>query len=290
MNKKHHFTVFLPGLQGQYKVWRNSIVQKLERMDEVVSLGNVIGANDYTKATENDGPNAMMLKYFALYRQTQPNWTQIIGPNEMAALNAPEEWTNGASRSILRAWWFGENPVFRVAAVNRGRLITHGGLTYGQWLDIGSPETAEDAAAAINRMYADTIYQGPCLRLGNFPNYAANPVWADPLMEFYPSWITAPVPMPFDQIHGSGSINNDHGRHLISEPESPMSHIDDVSFRNFGSTAWIKGKSVLAVDMTLTGKMLTSIPRPQALYVEKYRITPEGGQQEAPLEADSRTS
>jgi len=269
---KYKKTIFLSNLEGQYKLWKSEIAPACNGADEVIQLGNVIGCNNLVKDKEKIGPNEAVLKYLILYRSTQENWTQIAGTNEMAALNFPEEWTNAVSRQILRNAWFNKNPSMVTAAVNKERLITHGGLTYGEWLSIGSPQSPQEAADRLNEKYYGSIYQGACFKLGNPPNYAANPIWADPVMETYPSWITAPVAMPFDQIHGSNNLNAKESRGLISDKQSPLSFFDKVNFNSYGSRVFIKEMQILGVNLELPQKLISSIPQPQSLYIEKMLV------------------
>lgn len=262
-------TLFLPSLNGQYKVWHNSIVSTLKTADHTIQMGNVMGCNDFVKDNHRQGANEAMLKFTILQKAKHNNWTQLIGPNEMLALNFPDQWTNDTSNHILRKSWLSEDPVFKVSTVNKNRLVSHGGLTYGEWLAIGSPETAELASRLLNEKYAETIYQGPAFKLGDPPNYSANPIMADPTMELLPSWVTAPVACPFDQIYGSGSLNSDEGRESANNKLSPIHYADKLRFNTSGSIALIKGATLTAIELNLPPEITTSVPRPFRLYVER---------------------
>jgi hypothetical protein len=196
----------LPSIQGQATVWHNLLDQEAAKADEVYQFGNIIGLSEYAADAYNTGPNMEVLADFSKRVQLS-KWHQLIGPNEIAALNVPERWTNAKSRVHLRELWMGDAPAKTALAV-RGRLLSHGGLTYGEWLELGRPETAEETAALLNERYAGTLYQGPCYALGGGPNFSANPIWAHPSRELYPSWIGAPESLPFDQVTGGGSLNN----------------------------------------------------------------------------------
>lgn len=265
----YHRTLFLTGLQGQYKLWRRELASACNKSDSIVQFGNLIGCNPAVKDKENFGANEAILKFILLYRSTESNWTQLVGVNEIAALNLPKEWTNATSRKILRDAWLGDNPSMTVAAVDKGRLLSHGGLTYGEWLSIGSPDTADEAANRLNEKYMGTIYQGPCFRLNGIPNYAANPIWADTVNELYSSWITAPVEMPFDQVHGSGNLNSEDGRSAINENHSVLQHADQIRFRKFGSLVTVKGMQFTGVDIQLPDSIITMTPQHKSIYIEK---------------------
>lgn len=265
-------TIFLSGTYGQYKAWRNVMAPACNLADEVIQLGNTISCSNNLKDRENQGPNEAILKYLMLYRATEHNWVQLVGTNEIAAFNFPEEWTNATSRKMLRDGWFSKEPTMVTAAVNKGRLVTHGGLTFGEWIEIGKPDTAEEAAARLNEKYAATIYQGPSYKLGNSPNFYANPIWADPLIETYPSWVTAPIEMPFDQVHGSTTANNRFARQLIGDKTSILNHLDSVRYPRYGSRVYVKGREFLGINIEYPDKLVDSLPNSQSIYIEKTRI------------------
>lgn len=273
MAKKYHKTIFLPGLHGQFKLWKREIAGYCNRAEEVVQFGNIIGCNDYVKDYEQRGANEATLKYVLLYQNTEDNWTQLVGPNEIAALNMPDEWTNKVSRQILRNNWLSSTPIMKVAGVHQGRLVTHGGLTYGEWLSIGSPESPETASERLNDKYQGTLYQGHSYALGGAPNHSANPIWCDPILELYPSWITAPVNMPFGQVHAGRNLNSDVGRTIINEEHSIFKYADKINFRKYGSITQIGENKIIGIDIPLDGRVLTSLPRPYAFYVEKKEIS-----------------
>lgn len=269
MTTKYHKTIFLPGLHGQFKLWRQEITKYCNRAEQVIQFGNIIGCNEYAKDKEIRGPNEAILKYILLYRSTEDNWLQLVGPNEIAALNLPEEWTNKTSRQLLRNGWLSSEPNMMVAGVHEGRLVTHGGLTYGEWISIGSPSTPESASERLNEKYRGTLYQGSCYALGGAPNYSANPIWCDPVLELYPSWITAPIEMPFGQAHAGRNLNSEMGRTVVNEKYSVYKNIESLNYRKYGSIVKINGQQIIGVDMPLDAPIMTSIPRPYSIYVEK---------------------
>lgn len=265
-------TLFIPSLHGQYKVWKNDISPVARTTDVIIQMGNLIGCNDFVKDNVQSGANEATLSSILAKRSKLENWTQLIGPNEIAALNFPDEWTNDSSNHVLRNAWTGNTKVFKIATVDKNRLVTHGGLTYGEWLNIGSPVSPDEAARILNEKYSETVYQGPCFKLGDPPNYAANPIWADPIMEFIPSWVTAPVACPFDQINGSGSLNTSDGRIQCNDKKSPLHYVDKVRFNTSGSIVTVKGAEMMSIDYDLPGEIVASIPRPFRMYVEKTPI------------------
>lgn len=239
--------------------------------DEVYQFGNILGLSEYASDAYNTGPNMEVLSDF--HKRTQlDKWCQLIGPNEIAALNVPKEWTNAKSRVFLRELWMGDNAA-KVAVESRGRLLSHGGLTYGEWIEIGRPETAKEAATLLNEKYAKTLYQGPAYALGGAPNFAANPIWAHPSRELYPSWIAAPESLPFDQLTGGGSLNNPEGRSLAGN-DSIYKFADKIRYQQYGSKIEIKGQRITSLELGLGDLRLPSLPKDRRIYVEKLELKP----------------
>lgn len=272
---RYYKTLFVPSLEGQHLLWKNEIVKIATRVDEIVQLGNIIGTSEEMKDTANYGSNLATMNYTLLWRATFSNWTQIIGPNEILALNFPEEWTNKKTNKLLRERWFSKETAgaYQTASVNKNRLVTHGGLTYGEWVNIGKPETAQEAADLLNKKYNGSLYQGECYRLDGKPSYAANPIFADPLWELYGSWVTAHEDPPFGQIHGSGGLNTIEGRQALTAPYSVLNHIDNASYTNFGSIITIKGKPFFSVSPDIPkDKIIRRMIRPWQVYIEKVPV------------------
>jgi hypothetical protein len=272
---RFHKTFFMPSLEGQFKLWKNELSTINPKVDEIIQLGNIIGCSPLTKDKETRGPNEALLNFIGLWRSTYSNWTQIIGPNEILALNFPDEWTNMTSNRILRKRWLeGELGRFQVASVSKGRLVTHGGLTYGLWCELGRPTDVHEVARLLNERYAGSLYQGPCYRLGNGPNFAANPIFAHPYRELYPSWITSQEPMPFKQIHGSLGLNSVDGRAALQDSFTSLEYLEKVSYTFYGSVVTVRGgKTFLNVAPEFpVDKLVSYVPSPWRLYIEKIPV------------------
>lgn len=257
--------LYLPSVDGHILLWRNLLDPEASKADEVFQFGNIIGLDEHAKDGNTGGPNMNLLQNIDRRRRLR-KWVQLVGPNEIAALSDPERWLNIRSRTLLRDMWVGENPI-KTAAVSRGRLLTHGGLTYGEWIDIGRPETAADAADRLNEKYLRSLYQGAAYALGDGPNYSVNPIWAHPARELYPSWITAPEALPFDQITAGGSLNNPEGRSLVTS-DSCYESVDRIRYQRYGSKLEIKGQIIVSLELGLGEKRVASLPRDRQLYVE----------------------
>lgn len=266
-------TLFVAELQGNPELWKNVVAQEAQSADRIVQLGNLLSHFTVRSDGDVDGPNLQLMRLVNAYRYTQEDWVQLAGPNEMMALNAPGTFTNEMTDRMLREAWFrteeNPNPWLQVAAVDKGRLVSHGGLTHGLWREIGSPRTADDAAAALDELYRNTIYQGEAYRLGHAPNFSANPIWADPLLETYPSWVTAGEQCPFGQIHGASNLNTPQGRLLRGETSSYFNWLDRVLYKPYGSIADIRGVQFIGLYLGLPAEKVRWLPEEWSLYMEE---------------------
>lgn len=272
---RYYKSLFIPSLEGQYLLWKKEVLEVAKRVDEIVQMGNIIGCNEVMADKRNRGPNNALINYILIWRASYYTWTQLIGPNEIMALNFPDLWTCEATNKLIRDNWFGTftDAKFQTATVNKKRLVTHGGLTYGEWLSIGKPETAEEAAEELNKKYNGTLYQGECFKLHGRPNYYANPIFADPLREVYGSWITAPDDPPFGQIHTENGLNTIEGRDTLNAPLSLMGYLDDVKYTSFGSVVTIRGKKFTSIAPEIPmDDIIKIMPKNWSIYVEKIPV------------------
>ncbi len=257
-------SLLLPSIHGQQWLFEKHFKSEIALADEVFQFGNLVGLQDYARDKKASLPNNKVLSQVK-NEMLVKDWHQLIGPNELAALQNPDTWTNKNSDVILRYFW--GNVIMKTATVSKGRLLTHGGLTYGEWLDLGAPKTAEVTAELLNEKYAKTLYQGPCFALGNGPNFWANPIWASLVHEVIPSWIGAPESLPFDQMTGGVSLNEPVNRSLIANNKI-YSYLAKVRYPQWGSWVEIKGQRIISLDLAISEERLTSIPNERQLYVE----------------------
>lgn len=266
-------TLFVAELLGNPELWKNVVAQEAQSADRIVQLGNLLSHYTVRRDTESGGPNLQLMRLVNAYRYTQDDWLQIAGPNEMLALHMPQAFTNESTNRFLREGWFRtpENPKpwMVVAGVDKGRLVSHGGLTHGLWRRLGSPRTAEEASEALEAEYRNTLYQGGAFQLGHAPNFSASPVWADPLRETYPSWITAEEPCPFGQIHSGSNLNTDGARLLRGEESSYFNWFDRVLYKPYGSIAEIQGTQFIGVYLGLPLQEVRWLPDEWSLYMEE---------------------
>jgi hypothetical protein len=260
-------TFFIGDMEGQHKVFQRSIKPIVEQEDtKLISLGNLISCYNDEHGASKSSRNTTILK---MWTDIEVPKLKLMGPNELLALNFPERWTNHVSNEILRDGWLSKKKNYLSALAHDDRLVTHGGLTYGEWLSIGKPTTAFDAAEALNEKYANTLYQGDCFKLTGTINPAANAIWADGITELYPSWLYASEECPFEQILGGESLNNERASQLKNNIDHPLYHLDQVEFKDYGSRASIRGTDFTCVDYHLGTEFSDKFRQDRSLYAEE---------------------
>lgn len=262
---------FLGNIHGQKDLYTSQLKPHLKNLDHVLQMGAFIGL---MKGLVDETKNNESLLREALEKTKNHEWTMLVGPNEMLALNFPDHFTNLKSGHMLRQLWFTENDDARmkVAISNNERLITHGGLTHGEWVSIGKPQTSEEAAYRLNMKYSKRLFVGESIALGYKPNHSANPIFADPYLEFFPSWLTSNDEMPFTQIHSSQSLNTEKGREILNDELNPLHHAEKVLFRKYGSIINIGEKQIISVDTQMPILRDTKLYKNTSVYVEKQKI------------------
>jgi hypothetical protein len=158
-------------------------------------------------------------------------WIQLAGNHEANYLfPATFRWNETISdtaQATLQRWW-NTGQMQLAAAVTTGGirirrsggdrtvigagdlLVTHAGLTAGMWHQLGQPDTAADAAAAINaqRYNPNNSVWDAGSMLYRVVNHNAGPVWAEAGGEVFGSWlahldVTGDSACPgFHQAHG----------------------------------------------------------------------------------------
>jgi hypothetical protein len=172
-------------------------------------------------------------------RHAGRRWVQLIGNHEAQYLGAARFWRQSLSPAdvhLLRTWWLRDR--VRVAAAIRlahGEefLLTHAGLTFEAWRELGEPVTAATAADLLNTRPEPLLwaYDGP--------------LWAD-ATTVYASWQQAPHPPPFGQIHGHSSIvSYRHEAWLCDERTRQRSTVDWVARH---TVTRISGARFIGVD------------------------------------------
>lgn len=261
-------TLFFGDMEAQHKIWQTDLEPILEGLNSVVQLGNLISCTVEAADKKEYGRNEAILTLWD--KSEAKNKVKLIGQNEMVSLSFPEEWTNSRSSMMIRDAWLSKEPTWFTAIEDKKRLVTPAGLTYGEWVSIGRPEDAFEAASRLHEKYIHTLHQGDCFRLTGRPNMAANPIWADPVLELYPSWILAEEECPFDQIHGGETLNVERGRSAVADPSNILHYLDTVSYKPFGSISTVKEAVFRGIGLDLLGESMTSLPKDKSFYVESF--------------------
>lgn len=263
-------TFISPPPQGLSQLWRKETVKTANKADKVIIPGNTLSLMPFMKEHKNKIHNQSTLYLTSTYVETHDNAEQLVGPNEIVALSNPKIWTNNPILMKLKEKLFDQtqHPML-TATTSNGRLVTHGGLTYGEWVELGRPATPEETAGLLNKKYYGKLFTKSCYSLGGAPNYAADPIFAHPFLEFYPSWLTTTELMPFGQIVGTRSLNSEDGREAMGNEYSPLKFIERVSFRKFGSIAFINGQEVTSVGLRPQGKQISKLPEDESFYIER---------------------
>lgn len=244
--------MILPNLYAQYSIWKQNLLPECKRSDVVISTGNLIALNEAIEEEDKKRANEVTVASVLAYANYE-RWVQLLGPNEAIALNNPTEWTTVSTVRTIREAWY-DKKIWKVSAVMYDQLVTQGGLTYGEWIDLDRPQTAREASDRLNEKYECVNYFGPCYWLNNRPNFAANPIFADPYYEFYNSWIMAPEDCPFDQVHTSGSLSTFLGRQALDPHNlSPISMVTSVQYKRYGTETYIGRQRIIGSDFYLQG-------------------------------------
>lgn len=263
--------LFIPGLHGQYNVYKNRYLDLINTVDGTITLGNMlrlapflelgVNADDEPRNISPVPQNALLLDALSTRAiNSFLPFVNLMGANEMVYLNLPKDQADKYLRdttsgvNFVREGWLTDekrSPAahrYYVAVEADGRLITHAGLSYGEWVNIGRPQTAREAAYALNLKYLGTLYQGECHRLGDGINYAANPIMAHPIAEVYSSWMATPERCPFPQVHGSVSMRDTTAHEMLSTYLHPMFYAERMRYHRWGTSVSLKGTPFYAID------------------------------------------
>lgn len=257
-----HRTLLLPSLLGQARWWKSQIRRRADMADRVIQFGNIVGTHPNAidpvlkkHGTVYNGNSGLVQALIVYYASTHDGWEQLAGTNEMAAIFAEDVYlVSERAAMYLAESWFEPEGSMKVAAVVDGKLATHAGLTYGQWIEIGSPLTAQEAADRLNEKYKGVTEFDDCYQLSGVPNFAADPIWADVYMETLPSWVTAPHECPFGQVHSKAGVHMSAGKNFIKDEKSYLFFLDRIGkweIQRFGSTVTIRDTPFISIEMNI---------------------------------------
>lgn len=267
--------MIVPSFHAQMKLWNKTLSAASVNVDRVVFLGDFLSLEDYAKdfalnMGASGGLNAQTVDMLSHSLISNGKLMPIMGSKEMIVLNFPDNpYTNEHTNSMLRNLWLSADPLLKASTVVNGALATSGGLTYGKWVELGRPSTAAAAAVSLNEDAKGKLYHGVCFKADGKPSYSAHPIWADPFMETYPSWVTAPEPCPFRQIL-NGDMFSFAGQVARDTVASPTSHVDDTVYRRWGSLTIIQGSQFLGVGLPVKeDEAVEELPDGRTVLVER---------------------
>lgn len=228
----------------------------------VVQLGDVIRMHD--------SPRLDNISVLALVNELRVNnpgrYHQLWGNHEYGALHfhlpgthwKVEDTHRAALTSAMQEWLYAGCTELAVAVGDT--LITHAGLTHGYWQEIGSPQTATEAAAALNSRSASLLSTKARAPYGYILNrYTAeldtNILWAEAAMETYPSWLVTDDEMPFNQVHGHDTpYSHEYGR---LKPHTPLAVAErmTVDKENRRTVFNIGARTITCVDWSLSDRI-----------------------------------
>jgi hypothetical protein len=195
------------------------------------------------------------------------HWIQLVGNHEARFLGGPQFETrktlsepSAAGQLLLQEWWK-EGLMSRSVGITRNGmnlgldiLVTHAGLTFPLWMELGKPDNVVDAVDKIHEMDEDDFFApGRMLDVGGSN---PGPVWASTWDELIVPWYVAVDTgyidaLPFSQIHGhdklfswGGKTPKYRGHPLLREHA-----VADAGIRHSGFI--INGKAITQVDTGL---------------------------------------
>lgn len=262
-------TLVLSNLQGLVNLWKNETTKVANTVEKTIIAGNTVSLMPKIKDAKKNGPNRSLLKLVFTYVESHDDAEILIGPNEIVALSNPRVWTNDTSLWMLKQRWLeGPEQAMKTATVLNGRLVTHGGLTHGEWVNLGRPTDPYETAHLLNVKYFGKLFTSSCYSIGARPSFEADPIFAHPFQELYPSWLTSNDSAPFGQIIGSRSLNSDEGREAMGSEWSPLQHLKKFSQRKFGSIALVNDQEFTSIGLRPKNKQIFSLPESESYYIE----------------------
>ena len=159
------------------------------------------------------GPDSAGVLAFVAERLRAPGgrWIQLLGNHEGQYVGGEPFWPQrlpDADADLLRSWWLREQ--LRVAAAVRTAdgdelLLTHAGVTFDAWRELGEPVSAATAAELLNTRPDELLWAD------------RGPLWSEAGPDLYASWLDAPAPAPFGQAHGHSTIVDFRQRSWLCE-------------------------------------------------------------------------
>lgn len=268
-------TSFIPDLHGKLGLLKEDVGERMLECERTIIMGNFLGV--LPKVLLSDNNTLITSELFKNNLFSLSNWDLLMGENEIVVLTKALQ-NNGVTRgfsleatSLLWEAWAGNNRRIKVAYESHNRLVTHGGLTYNLWKEIGSPQTAKEASEILNKEFAGSMSGEVCYKTKQTPNFLVSPTFCDPISELYPSWLSVPTQqIPFSQIHASTSLKIEDSRNRFFQKHS-IGGLATLSRESFGSVLKMNSGGYfigLSYDIN-TESTQNKLMKGESVYVEK---------------------
>jgi hypothetical protein len=224
----------------------------------VVQLGDVIRMHDSPQLDNM----AVLALVDGLRRNNPGRYIQLWGNHEYGAFHWHLPGTHWKvetdhRNSLVAAMqdWITAGHT-NIAVAIGDTLVTHAGLTHGYWKQIGSPQSAAEAASALNGLSKELVSTKARAPYGYILNrYTAemdtNVLWAEAATETYPSWLGGGSEMPFHQVHGHDTpYSHEYGRLKPHTPRVVAENLT-VDSENRRTILNVGDRTITCVDWVL---------------------------------------
>lgn len=197
----------------------------------------------------------------ALLKKNPAQYLQLLGNHEAHYLGGPSvKGRSGVSdiseqsQETLRSWYARRDAKLAYSFQTKeygNILVTHGGLTAGLWVKLGSPLDPRAAAFEINLLMEDPVSAfRPGWLMTSVLDLAAGVTGSRTGSELAASWL-AKKSMPFSQVHGHEGVwwwPLDNWHEDVPENVKERATVDSL---NRTCQVEIEGKTLLSVDWVL---------------------------------------
>lgn len=182
----------------------------LPRGLSVIQVGDLVRV---TSSSSLDSEGCLGLAH-NLMETNGKRWVQLLGNHEAALLGGPRktDWPDVEASpdlcDLLEDGWRSGRYALAAAIRSSGddSLVTHAGLTVAGYTALGTPNSADGAAALLNEDVGrdpNVVFTGGRMTDPDL-NCSTDVTWADAGPELYAPWL-AQDQAPFHQVHGHAS-------------------------------------------------------------------------------------
>jgi hypothetical protein len=235
-------------LSGHYWAWSEALTDlgvDIETGDVpddlwIVQVGDLV----------HKGPDSAKNVELADRLLASGRYVQLVGNHESQYVGGIPFWgrTVGAqAAATMKSWWReGKMQVAIGLDTEHGSLlVTHAGLTFDRWVELGRPEDVAEAARKVNDMPKGAKFGPGWMLDAGRHGEKVGPVWAHPTREVYEGWVDG---APFGQVHGHCSLINWRDKTWWAPP-----------LTNFTDDYDVYGKGVRRVEFRLGGRWWAAV-------------------------------